>query len=67
MDSLAHARDSVHVADSIARADSLELLGKSSINVPAYTTARDSVIEVFTDGQRLIYYYGDVNVKYDDI
>ena len=43
-DSLRHVLDSTHRADSIAARDSLDLLRKSSLESPAFTTARDSVI-----------------------
>ena len=60
-------RDSIHVADSIWRADSAAMRSKSSLEVPAFSTAKDSIVEVFTDGQRMIYYYGDVSVEYQDL
>ncbi len=66
-DSLQAVLDSTALADSIARQDSIALLEKSSLDVPAYTTARDSIIEDFTDGKRMIYYYGDVKVKYENM
>ena len=66
-DSVIAYRDSVHRADSIARRDSLELLSKSSLERPAFSTAKDSVVEVFSDGQRKIYYYGDVSVSYQNM
>lgn len=66
-DSLRHVLDSTHRADSIAALDSLEMLKKSSLEAPAFTTARDSVIEDFSDGKRLIHYYGDVSVTYADM
>ena len=47
-DSLMAVRDSVARADSIAREDSLAMLKKSSLQAPAFTTARDSIIEDFT-------------------
>ena len=55
-----------HLRDSLrqARQDSLELLRKSSLEHPAFSTAKDSTIEVFSDGHRIIYYYGDVSVEY---
>ena len=61
--------DSLHLSDSIsaARADSLEMLNKSSLDMPAFTTARDSIVEDFTAGKRMIYYYGDVSVTYGDM
>lgn len=65
LDSLALARrDSLHVADSLHRLDSIALLGKSSLEQPAFSNARDSIVEVFSNGRRLIYYYGDVSVSY---
>ena len=66
-DSLRHVLDSTHRADSIAAHDSLEMLKKSSLEVPAFTTARDSVVEDFSDGKRMIYYYGDVSVTYGNM
>ena len=66
-DSLRHVLDSTHRADSITARDSLEMLKKSSLEAPAFTTARDSVIEDFSDGKRLIHYYGDVSVTYADM
>ena len=60
-------RDSLHRADSLHRIDSIALMGKSSLERPAFSTARDSIVEVFTDGQRKIFYYGDVTVTYQDM
>lgn len=60
-------RDSVYRADSLRRADSVAMLGKSSLERPAFSAAKDSIVEVFTGGQRKIYYYGDVTVKYQDM
>ena len=60
-------RDSIHAADSVRRADSVALLGKSSLERPAFSAARDSIIQDFSNGKRLIYYYGDVSVKYQDM
>ena len=60
-------RDSVHRADSLFKVDSLNMLKNSSLTQPAFSEARDSIVEVFTDGSRKIYYYGDVTVKYQDI
>jgi len=62
-------RDSAARADSIAaaQADSLDLLKKSSLDYPAFSTARDSIIEDFTDGKQLIYYFGDVSVTYGNM
>ena len=63
LDSLA----SVARADSLHRADSLSLLGKSSLERPAFSGARDSIVEVFTEGKRMVYYYGDVKVTYQNM
>ena len=68
LDSAALARrDSLHAADSIHKLDSAELRSKSSLELPAFSSARDSIVEVFTDGKRMIYYYGDVTVEYQDL
>lgn len=66
-DTLKWTRDSIEHADSLAQADSLELLGKSSLDLPAFSGAKDSIIEVFSNGQRKIFYYGDVSVKYQNM
>ena len=66
-DSLRFVRDSIAKADSIFRRDSLDLLKKSSLESPAFTTARDSIIEDFSDGKQLIYYYGDVTASYGNL
>lgn len=69
-DSLFRAkRDSVAMADSISRSrsDSLDLLSKSSLEVPAFSTAKDSIITDFTGGKRMIYYYGGATVKYQNM
>ena len=66
-DSMQAVLDSTALADSIARQDSLDMLSKSSLDMPAFTTARDSIVEDFTDGKRMIYYYGDVKVKYGNM
>ncbi len=54
-------------ADSIARVDSLAMLEKSSLDRPAFSTAKDSIITVFTGGQRKVYYYGGATVTYQDM
>ncbi len=60
-------RDSIRIADSLHRADSAALMAKSSLEMPAFSQAKDSIVEVFTNGQRMIYYYGDVSVEYQDL
>ena len=66
-DSLRAVRDSMARVDSLAAADSVNMLRKSSLEAPAFTTARDSIVEDFSDGKRMIYYYGDVSVKYGNM
>lgn len=66
-DSMRAVMDSTAHADSVARADSVALMEKSSLDMPAFTTARDSIVEDFTDGKRMIYYYGDVTVTYGNM
>lgn len=66
-DSARAVLDSIHRADSLFKIDSAALQSKSSLKRPAFSTAKDSVVEVFSDGQRKIYYYGDVSVKYDNL
>ena len=60
-------RDSLRVVDSLRRVDSAAMRARSSLEVPAFSSAKDSIVEVFTDGQRMIYYYGDVSVEYQDM
>jgi len=43
--------------DTVRRAGALE--------APAFSAARDSVIEDFSAGRKMIYYYGDVSVTYE--
>ena len=60
-------RDSIRIADSLFRADSAALMKSSSLRAPAFSAARDSVVENFVDGARMIHYYGDVKVKYQNM
>lgn len=66
-DSLKAVLDSIHVADSIFTADSIELMKESSLQAPAFSEARDSIVEDFADGKQLLYYYGDVKVTYGNM
>jgi len=61
--------DSLRRADSLstARRDSLDMLHKSSLERPAFTTAKDSIITDFSNGQRKIYYYGGATVTYQGL
>ena len=40
---------------------------KGMLEKPAFSNARDSVIEDFTNGRKLVYYFGDVTMKYGDL
>ena len=60
-------RDSIAHVDSLRRADSVALLGKSSLDVPAFSHAADSMISDFSNGRRMVYYYGETTVKYQDM
>ena len=60
-------RDSLRHLDSLRRADSVALLSKSSLEFPAFSNAQDSIISDFSNGRRLIYYYGATSVKYQDV
>ena len=69
-DSLTLARrDSIFRADSIRKADSLSMLRNSSLENPAFSDARDSVVQARDPltGNTKLYYYGDVKVKYQDM
>ena len=66
-DSLVAAMDSIAKVDSLRQADSLALLHKSSLDVPAFTAAKDSIVEDFSNGNQIIYYYGDVSVNYGNM
>ena len=67
IDSAARKADSLRVADSTSRADSLFLLDKSSLSRPAFSGAKDSIRQDFSNGQRKMYYWGDVEVSYENI
>ena len=54
-------------ADSVARRDSLDMLDKSSLDLPAFSTAKDSIITEFTGGERKVYYYRGATVTYQDM
>lgn len=63
-DSLRAVLDSLHRADSLFSLDSAALMEQSSLECPAFSAAKDSIVENFKDGNQLIYYYGDVSVSY---
>lgn len=56
---------SVADLDSLARLDSIR--AHTQLEAPAFSTARDSVVEDFKDGKTMLYYYGDVKVTYDNM
>ena len=66
-DSVLARRDSIHRADSVARSDSLNMLSKSSLDRPAFSTAKDSIITDFSGGKRKVFYYGGATVTYQDM
>ncbi len=63
------AADTLAAADTIAVRDSLFVSDtvKGMLDMPAFSTAVDSVIEDFSSGRKMIYYYGDVSVTYGDM
>lgn len=67
LDSTASRCDSLRRADSTSRADSLSLLEKSSLTRPAFSGAKDSIRQDFSNGQRKMYYWGEVEVSYESI
>ena len=66
-DSIKAIRDSLHRADSLFKLDSAAMQKHSSLEFPAFSTAKDSVVDIFADGQRKRRYYGDVTVTYGDM
>ena len=69
--------DSVSVADTVAVADTVTVSDslmstdtaarKGMLDMPAFSTAVDSVIEDFSSGRNMIYYYGGASVTYGDM
>ena len=49
-DSMKAVLDSIHIADSLFKIDSAALQKKSSLDRPAFSTGKDSTIEVFSNG-----------------
>jgi len=58
---------------TLINGDSTKLSGadtlapKGSILFPVFSGAKDSIIEDFSNGKKLIYYYGDVKVTYGNL
>ncbi len=40
---------------------------KGFLNQPAFSEARDSIVEDFANGKKMMYYYGDVSVRYGSL
>lgn len=54
--------------DSVAKAKNDSILAaKSMLKIPVFSTAKDSIIEDFTGGKKMIYYYGETTVTYGDM
>lgn len=53
--------------DTIAKDDSLVLAPNGNIDSPVFSEAKDSLIEDIGGERKMIYYYGDVTVKYGDM
>jgi len=66
-DSVKVKLDSIHIADSLFSIDSAAMMQESSLDRPAFSTARDSLKESFKDGHQILYYYGDVTVTYGNL
>ena len=66
-DSVKALRDSLRIVDSLFKIDSAAMQAQSSLECPAFSAARDSIVQDFSNGQRKMYYYGDVSVKYGNM
>lgn len=58
-------RNSLSEKDTLLHKDTL--VNNSSLEFPVFSTARDSTIEDFSDGKKMMYFYGDVKVTYDNM
>ena len=66
-DTLLHVHSDTLHADTLAHAHDTAV-NRSSIDAPIFSGGKDSIVKDFNvDGRKMIYYYGDVNVKYNDI
>ena len=66
-DTLLHMHSDTLHADTLAHAHDTAV-NKSTLDAPIFSGGRDSIVKDFNvDGRKMIYYYGDVNVKYNDI
>jgi len=67
-DSVRARRDSVRKADSLFSVDSAQLQKHSSLDAPAFSSAKDSARTKMTDGKPHIqYYWGGVTVTYGNM
>ncbi|MBR5073948.1 MAG: LPS-assembly protein LptD [Bacteroidales bacterium] len=57
-------KDTLNLKDTLFTVDSSLI---STLKQPVFSTGRDSSVEILTDGKRMLYYYGDVTVTYEDI
>ena len=66
-DTLLHMHSDTLHADTLAHTHDTAV-NKSTLDAPIFSGGRDSIVKDFNvDGRKMIYYYGDVNVKYNDI
>ena len=65
VDSTGMLADSSMLADSLFQPDTT--VRKGMLERPAFSTAVDSVIEDFSSGRKMIYYYGNASVTYGDM
>ncbi|MCF0168396.1 MAG: LPS-assembly protein LptD, partial [Bacteroidales bacterium] len=67
-DTTAAVRDSLAPLNDTMALDSATLKKlRGTLERPAFSEAKDSVIEDMTGGRKVIYYYGDVSVTYGDM
>lgn len=64
-DGLKAQTDTLAKKVTVTPEDSLKKRG--TLLHPAFSKAKDSVREVFSDGKRMVYYWGDVTVKYGNL
>ncbi|MCL2727614.1 MAG: hypothetical protein FWD56_04440, partial [Bacteroidales bacterium] len=59
-------RDSTHLHMAHDTLDTLVRV-RAFIDAPLFSEAKDSVIQDFSDGKKMMYYYGDVKVTYQNL
>ncbi len=57
----------VKVNDSIPHKDTIHKVNSGMMEEPAFSSARDSIVEDFSNGKKMIYYYGDAKVTYGNM